>query len=58
MAGYGHAVPVDDRWSIVAYVRALQLSQNADAARQAMDAAGAGPVRTAEAAANPATVNP
>ena len=38
MAGYGHAIPVDDRWSIVAYVRALQLSQNADAAQQAMDA--------------------
>jgi mono/diheme cytochrome c family protein len=39
MAGYGHAIPVDDRWSIVAYVRALQLSQNAEAAQQAMDAA-------------------
>jgi mono/diheme cytochrome c family protein len=38
MAGYGNAIDIDDRWSIVAYVRALQLSQNTDAARQAMDA--------------------
>jgi mono/diheme cytochrome c family protein len=29
MAGYGPQVPVEDRWAIVAYVRALQLSQNA-----------------------------
>ena len=28
MAGYGPQVPVEDRWAIVAYVRALQLSQN------------------------------
>jgi mono/diheme cytochrome c family protein len=27
MPAYGHNVPVDDRWAIVAYVRALQLSQ-------------------------------
>jgi len=31
MAGYGSQVPVNDRWAIVAYVRALQRSQNADA---------------------------
>ncbi|MEM7626160.1 MAG: cytochrome c [Planctomycetota bacterium] len=37
MAGYGHAIPVEDRWAIVAYVRALQLSQNAEAAKVAMD---------------------
>jgi mono/diheme cytochrome c family protein len=31
MAGYGHAIPdPGDRWAIVAYVRALQLSQHAD----------------------------
>ncbi len=29
MAGYGRQIPVRDRWAIVAYVRALQLSQNA-----------------------------
>lgn len=29
MPPYGHLMPVDDRWAIVAYVRALQLSQNA-----------------------------
>ncbi len=39
MAGYGHAIPVYDRWAIVAYVRALQLSQNVEAAVAAMDAA-------------------
>jgi mono/diheme cytochrome c family protein len=27
MPSYGAQVPVDDRWAIVAYVRALQLSQ-------------------------------
>ena len=31
MAGYKSQVPVDDRWAIVAYVRALQRSQNAEA---------------------------
>ncbi|MSR44829.1 MAG: cytochrome c [Phycisphaerales bacterium] len=29
MAGYGSQVPIEDRWAIVAYVRALQRSQNA-----------------------------
>jgi mono/diheme cytochrome c family protein len=29
MPGYRHQVPVEDRWAIVAYVRALQRSQNA-----------------------------
>ena len=27
MPAYRHNVPLDDRWAIVAYVRALQLSQ-------------------------------
>lgn len=35
MAGYGHAIPVEDRWAIVAYIRALQMSQNVEAAQQA-----------------------
>jgi len=29
MPSYKHQIPVDDRWSIVLYLRALQLSQNA-----------------------------
>lgn len=29
MAGYGSQIPVDDRWAIVAYVKALQRSQHA-----------------------------
>jgi hypothetical protein len=31
MSGYAAQVPVDDRWAIVAYIRALELSQNARA---------------------------
>lgn len=31
MAGYGRQVPVQDRWAIVAYLRALQMTQNAPA---------------------------
>lgn len=27
MAGYAHSIPVQDRWDIIAYVRALQLAQ-------------------------------
>jgi len=30
MQGYAPQIPVDDRWRIVAYVRTLQFSQNAD----------------------------
>ena len=29
MPSYGHELPVDDRWAVVAYIRALQTSQNA-----------------------------
>lgn len=29
MPPYGHAIPIDDRWAIVSYLRALQLSHNA-----------------------------
>lgn len=46
MAAYGHAIPVEDRWAIVAYIRALQLSQAPEAAVAAMDAA-ATPTKTA-----------
>ena len=30
MSSYGHELPPSDRWAVVAYVRALQESQNAD----------------------------
>ncbi len=45
MLGYGANIPLDDRWAIVAYVRALQLSQQATLAdvppdeRQKLEAA-------------------
>jgi mono/diheme cytochrome c family protein len=41
MYSYASRVPVDDRWRIAAYIRALQLSQNAppDLARQNLNAA-------------------
>ena len=29
MPSYASRIPVEDRWAIVAYIRALQLSQNA-----------------------------
>jgi mono/diheme cytochrome c family protein len=32
MYPYGNRIDIDDRWAIVAYVRALQLSQNVDVA--------------------------
>lgn len=46
MSSYASQVPPEDRWAIAAYVRALQLSQNAPAAalaeadRAALEAAG------------------
>lgn len=45
MISYASRIPVDDRWAIVAYIRALQLSQNAtisdvpEADRPKLDAA-------------------
>ena len=44
MAGYGSQVRVDDRWAIVAWVKALQLSQNAPA--DMVPGSDALPVRT------------
>ena len=38
MASYADMVPPDDRWRIIAYIRALQLSQNAPAAGAAAPA--------------------
>lgn len=40
MPGYRPQVPVDDRWAIVAYVRALQRSRNATLADVPMEARG------------------
>jgi mono/diheme cytochrome c family protein len=31
MSGYASQIPVADRWAIISYIKALQLSQNADA---------------------------
>lgn len=48
MLSYGAQVPVEDRWAIVAYIRALQLSQNATPGdvppeeRAKLDAPGSG----------------
>ncbi len=39
MPAYGPQIPVEDRWAIVAYVRALQRSQNATRRRRAARAA-------------------
>jgi len=30
MSAYGSQIPIEDRWAIVSYIKALQLSQNAD----------------------------
>ncbi len=45
MYSYASRVPVDDRWRIAAYIRALQLSQNApaDVAQQVSPQAGGKP---------------
>lgn len=37
MPPYDHQIPVDDRWAIVAYLRALQRSQNASANESTAD---------------------
>ena len=46
MTGYGHAIPVEDRWAIVAWIRALQDAQEdeilADAATTQREAGEAG----------------
>jgi len=59
MADYSAQVPVDDRWAIVAYVRALQLSQAATLAdvpeekRPLLDRVGAGSGAGHESAPHP-----
>lgn len=37
MPPYGSRIPAADRWAIIAYIRALQLSQNADATQLSAD---------------------
>lgn len=39
MPAYGHSIPLDDRWAIVGYVRALQLSQQGQRQAAAGDTA-------------------
>jgi mono/diheme cytochrome c family protein len=74
MLGYGYNVAIDDRWRIVMYVRALQLSQNAPLADASPDeqaqldktkkppapapAPAAAPAPGAAPAANPGTPPP
>jgi mono/diheme cytochrome c family protein len=54
MPDYAAQVPVSDRWAVVAYIRALQLSQNATVAdvpadrRGALDGSAAPPAEPAE----------
>ena len=38
MPSYASRIPPEDRWAIIAYIRALQLSQNAEAAQLPADA--------------------
>lgn len=40
MSGYGYNIPVRDRWAIIAYIRALQLSRSAplDVVKEAFEA--------------------
>ena len=46
MKGYGQQIPAEeDRWAIVAYVKALQTSQNADASQLPAEVRDAMPVR-------------
>jgi mono/diheme cytochrome c family protein len=71
MPDYAAQVSVADRWAIVAYLRALQLSQNArledvpagerprlQASAAAAVSAAAGPATTPSPAASPAAVHP
>ncbi|MEZ4860507.1 MAG: cytochrome c [Caldilineaceae bacterium] len=37
MPSYAARIPVEDRWAIIAYIRALQLSQNADSKELSAD---------------------
>jgi hypothetical protein len=60
MQGYAEQVPVRDRWLIVAYLRALQLSQHAKVddvpadRRSELDSAPAAPASAQAAADKPA----
>ena len=67
MAGYAHAMPVEDRWAVVAYIRALQNAQKdeilAEAAaasveRAAAEAAGEEPDAAAKPEIPEAILNP
>ena len=51
MAGYASQIPTEDRWAIVAYVKALQLSQNADPGALPQDLRPTGPPKADSSAA-------
>jgi mono/diheme cytochrome c family protein len=55
MPGYGYQIPVADRWAIVAYVRALQLSQDATLDAVPEDQRGQLPVAEMPVQEEPAT---
>jgi mono/diheme cytochrome c family protein len=60
MPSYATQVPVEDRWAIVAYIRALQLAQNADLAvlTPAERARWEASLRQAETAPSPSSAHP
>ncbi len=53
MAGYASQIPTEDRWAIVAYVKALQMSQNADPNTLPDDLRPKQPAPSSEASASP-----
>jgi len=53
MAGYASQIPTEDRWAIVAYVKALQMSQNADPNALPDDLRPKQPAPSFEASASP-----
>ena len=56
MNSYAHMVPVSDRWAIVAYIRALQISQNPNAAATTPPATGANTNAAPTTTASPTAV--
>ncbi|HET6853754.1 MAG TPA: cytochrome c [Pyrinomonadaceae bacterium] len=55
MPPYASQIPVQDRWAIIAYIRALQASQSNPAAASASPSPGASPAPTRSPAASPGT---
>ena len=53
MLGYGASIQVPDRWAIVAYIRALQRSQNATINDVPAEASGCQPIPASASPAKP-----